>query len=239
MVSASLEEAVLPETPFDAVTLVHALEHFADPVGVTARALPLLKPGGVLFVETPNADSDESRAFGEGWLGWNQQEHVCVFTPAALTLLLEKVGFRVIEVSAPLYAPEPASYVVQAWAERPMPPYATRAQLAQAVRELTGTTQTGTAGPPTDLSTAFVTRGEAAIALAQALGLTADGPPPASPFSDVPAEHLAFRHIHLLWDAGIVSGRFDSTFAPDDHLLRGDLQRLIDRCREWLSKRGR
>lgn len=40
---------------FDLITLFHALEHFRDPAGGLRRLAGWLKPGGLLYVEVPNA----------------------------------------------------------------------------------------------------------------------------------------------------------------------------------------
>jgi hypothetical protein len=40
----------------------------------------------------------------------------------------------------------------------------------------------------------------------------------------------------LLRNAGIVGGRPDGTFAPDEYLVREDLRRLIGRAKESMAR---
>ena len=51
----SLAEADLPAQGFDLVTLWDVIEHSEDPGADLGAAVRLLKPGGRLFVQTPNA----------------------------------------------------------------------------------------------------------------------------------------------------------------------------------------
>lgn len=46
-----------PGEQFDAIFLVHTLEHIDDHVGVLSRIKEWLKPGGLLFVASPNANA--------------------------------------------------------------------------------------------------------------------------------------------------------------------------------------
>jgi SAM-dependent methyltransferase len=50
-------KANLPTGAFDAVTLLHVLEHVDKPVDMLRSLQPYLTPGGVIFVEVPNCDS--------------------------------------------------------------------------------------------------------------------------------------------------------------------------------------
>ena len=61
-VQGTAEEVDL-EGDYDAVFLVELLEHTEAPFAVIRRCRSLLKPGGLLFISTPNVDSDFSRAW--------------------------------------------------------------------------------------------------------------------------------------------------------------------------------
>jgi hypothetical protein len=102
-----------------------------------------------------------------------------------------------------------------------------------------------------------VRRGEAAIIVAIALGLAASPRRDGSTngimldlrgpfFKDVPGgeaaaspAHPAWLHIHRLRGSGIVAGRPDGTFGPDEFLLRSELDLLATRAAKWLAQRGR
>ncbi len=51
-----IEAGAVPEGAYDAVTLIHVLEHLPHPVDALRACLSWLKPGGVLVVEVPNAE---------------------------------------------------------------------------------------------------------------------------------------------------------------------------------------
>lgn len=83
------EEAVFPGKPFDAVVLVHIIEHFYDPVEVLRKVRRLLRPGGVVFLETPNILRPKvgpGRVFSFA--------HNYHFSPRTLALALHQAGFR-------------------------------------------------------------------------------------------------------------------------------------------------
>ena len=54
---------------FDAVTISHVIEHVHDPRATLALAWKLLKPGGMIYVETPNLDALGHDIHGRNWRG--------------------------------------------------------------------------------------------------------------------------------------------------------------------------
>jgi 2-polyprenyl-3-methyl-5-hydroxy-6-metoxy-1,4-benzoquinol methylase len=81
---------------FDAVTMSHVIEHVHDPRQVLAAVLKLLRPGGQLFIETPNIDSLSHAAFGGNWRGLETPRHLLLFNRASLDQVLRQVGFTAI-----------------------------------------------------------------------------------------------------------------------------------------------
>lgn len=79
---------------FDAVTMSHSLEHLHDPAGALTAAYRLLKPGGVLELTTPNANSLGRRVYGRDWLGLDPPRHLVVLTPRAVTRAVQAAGFQ-------------------------------------------------------------------------------------------------------------------------------------------------
>jgi 2-polyprenyl-3-methyl-5-hydroxy-6-metoxy-1,4-benzoquinol methylase len=49
---------------FDAITMSHVIEHVHDPIAVLHGVFRLLKPAGMLYLETPNIESLGHDTFG-------------------------------------------------------------------------------------------------------------------------------------------------------------------------------
>lgn len=90
-------ESFVPSTAFDAITLSHVIEHVHDPVSVLNRARTFLKPGGRLWIETPNVDSHGFKVFREDWRGLECPRHLVLFSRAGLGNALHRAGFRAIQ----------------------------------------------------------------------------------------------------------------------------------------------
>jgi 2-polyprenyl-3-methyl-5-hydroxy-6-metoxy-1,4-benzoquinol methylase len=79
---------------YDAVTLSHVIEHLHDPAGDLERIHRLLKPGGLLWIATPNLEALGRRRFGRSWVGLDPPRHLVIFTTASLDALLRRTGFE-------------------------------------------------------------------------------------------------------------------------------------------------
>jgi SAM-dependent methyltransferase len=82
-----------PLRQFDVITLDHVLEHLHDPVGSLRAARRLLRPGGVLWLATPNLAALGHRSFGRSWMSLDPPRHLVLFSPGALQLALRAAGF--------------------------------------------------------------------------------------------------------------------------------------------------
>lgn len=99
---------------FDLITLNKVLEHVPDPVAMLAQAGGLLRPGGVVYVELP--DGDGAAAEGPGREEFFV-EHLHVFSPASLALLVQHAGLRLRRVER---LREPSTkFTTFAFCERP------------------------------------------------------------------------------------------------------------------------
>jgi 2-polyprenyl-3-methyl-5-hydroxy-6-metoxy-1,4-benzoquinol methylase len=82
-----------PDRCFDVVTMWHVIEHLADPFETLGAVHRVLKPGGLLMLRTPNADSWEARLFQGRWYGVDAPRHLYLFSPGTLERCLARAGF--------------------------------------------------------------------------------------------------------------------------------------------------
>ncbi|MGH2900852.1 MAG: class I SAM-dependent methyltransferase [Solirubrobacteraceae bacterium] len=94
------EEAAANAGTFDAVTMEHVLEHVPDPLAFLRTAGRLLKPGGQLWIATPNVRSAAHLRFGRHWKHLDPPRHVVIFTPQIVDKLLRLAGFHTIRTRA-------------------------------------------------------------------------------------------------------------------------------------------
>ncbi len=81
---------------FDAITMNHVIEHLHDPLVTLGACHRLLKPGGQIYIDTPNAESIGHRAFGKYWRGLESPRHMVLFSTRSLERALRKSGFTMV-----------------------------------------------------------------------------------------------------------------------------------------------
>jgi SAM-dependent methyltransferase len=87
---------------FDVITMWSVLAHLAQPVDDLTMLRSLLAPDGVLLLLTVNAGSLKLKHDLESWGGFTAN-HLAVFAPDTLRLLLRRAGFRAV-VMPPWYS---------------------------------------------------------------------------------------------------------------------------------------
>lgn len=92
---ATLEEARYPDKHFDAAAAIDVIEHLPDPAGFLKELKRVLKPGGVLYLVTPDLGSLSAMLLGGRWWGL-RPAHIYYFSKATLTELLRRQGFEVL-----------------------------------------------------------------------------------------------------------------------------------------------
>jgi SAM-dependent methyltransferase len=90
---------------FDLVVLSHVLEHLADPGEALGRCRAMLRPGGVLYVEVPDA-SRFSDFVQLPFIEFNT-EHVNYFSGATLSRLATRIGFECIRLDQKTFSLQP------------------------------------------------------------------------------------------------------------------------------------
>jgi len=96
VVCGDLAEAPLPKASCAAITMFHVLEHVYDPRAYLTAAHALLKPGGRLIVQVPNAACWQFRLLGPRWNGVDAPRHLTDFRTGDLEALLAAAGFAVV-----------------------------------------------------------------------------------------------------------------------------------------------
>jgi len=113
-----VEDATLPPDSVDVATLWHLVEHLEDPLGTLRCLYGLLKPGGLIVFETPNAR--DLRGSSHLWRGdGHPRYHRFLFSPQTLRWTLKGAGF--------------AKITTVFWGYR-LPPQAVKNRRAQGVR---------------------------------------------------------------------------------------------------------
>lgn len=82
---------------FDVITMNHVIEHVHDPYKILLTVYRLLKPGGLLWLSTPNIMSFGYKKYKHNWRGLEPPRHLHIFNWDSLINLLKKSGFNSIE----------------------------------------------------------------------------------------------------------------------------------------------
>jgi SAM-dependent methyltransferase len=85
---------LFPENGFDVVTLIEVIEHLDDPVHALRQAVRWLRPGGLLYLTTPNVHSLNGRLLGPRWSIFCPPEHLTIWSPRGLRTALSRLGLR-------------------------------------------------------------------------------------------------------------------------------------------------
>ena len=85
----TLEDQDYANDRFDAVVMIHLIEHVYEPSRLMRECHRILKPGGRLVVVTPNNESWGHEMFRSCWRGLEPPRHLHIFNIPALRILAE------------------------------------------------------------------------------------------------------------------------------------------------------
>lgn len=94
-------ERLAEKGPFDAAVMLDVLEHMQDPGVVLDTLHGAMTPGSQLVITTGDFGSAIARSMGKHWRLMTPPQHLWFFSPATVTALLQRHGFRVHTVEHP------------------------------------------------------------------------------------------------------------------------------------------
>ena len=95
-VCASIADSPFPANSCAAITMFHVLEHRGDPFVYVVAARELLRPGGRLIVQVPNAACWQCLLLGENWSGFDVPRNLVHFRAGDIQALLEACDFEIV-----------------------------------------------------------------------------------------------------------------------------------------------
>ena len=92
----SLGEQHFPDCSFDVVTMSHTIEHVHNPKELVTECARVLKPGGTLWIVTPNNDSIIHKKFKNCWYALCP-DHLILLNSKSLKNVLKSCNFTAIQ----------------------------------------------------------------------------------------------------------------------------------------------
>ena len=96
VISGTLETTDFSLSIFDVITLWDVIEHLSDPKTHLIAANKILKKGGIIAINTPDAGSFAAKLLGKHWHLLVPPEHLVIFNQRNLSMLLKSCGFDVL-----------------------------------------------------------------------------------------------------------------------------------------------
>lgn len=118
----------LPKENYDAVTMLHVIEHLKKPIDYLKIVESILKKGGILFIALPNIQSrsgllklllEKIKLKRKNVAAYyDTQHHLWFFTPYTIRFVLEKNGFEVKIIYSGKYSFNKQSKLKQYFSEK-------------------------------------------------------------------------------------------------------------------------
>lgn len=95
--SGTYQSAPFPAATFDAITANQVIEHLHDPHDFVTHIYHWLKPGGHVWIGTPNIDCLIHKRFQHDYGNLHAPQHLTLFSPSTLRSLFETHGFSAVQ----------------------------------------------------------------------------------------------------------------------------------------------
>lgn len=92
-----------PSAAYDVVTLIHVIEHLHEPEKALRKIVSHVKPGGILYIETPNLDSHLFNVEGPDYTFLTPPDHLHLFSPRSLDSLVRSLN-REVTITVKTYS---------------------------------------------------------------------------------------------------------------------------------------
>lgn len=117
-----LQDGMFKEMSFEVITLWDVLEHLEDPNKEIKICTKLLKPNGIVVINTPDSGSWYARIMGKRWHLLVPPEHLHYFSQKSIKIFLENHGFFVEEVTkiGKTFTLEYVVHTVAEWQKSPL-----------------------------------------------------------------------------------------------------------------------
>jgi 2-polyprenyl-3-methyl-5-hydroxy-6-metoxy-1,4-benzoquinol methylase len=89
--------ASIASKKFDAVVSIEVIEHLPDPAAEIKKYSEIVRPGGAVYITTPNFNSVSRRTLGSKWNVLLYPEHLNYFTVPTIRKLMSKFNFEEVK----------------------------------------------------------------------------------------------------------------------------------------------
>lgn len=91
----TLESRAFEGDQFVVISIVEVIEHVPDPSPILKEAFRILRPGGIMWVTTPNLDSLSYKALGINWSMVAPPDHIDIYSKKGASILIQSCGFTI------------------------------------------------------------------------------------------------------------------------------------------------
>ncbi|MDH7476625.1 MAG: class I SAM-dependent methyltransferase [Microgenomates group bacterium] len=109
-----------PNQKFDFITLIHVIEHLINPKKILEKISRLLKPNGILYIETPNLDSHLFWREKKDYIFLTPPDHVYIFSRRFFEQNNFKKKLKLISLSTYSYSEHFMGVIKRVIFNRPM-----------------------------------------------------------------------------------------------------------------------